>query len=312
MQVFDANATRRGLPYLPMIERMQALFSSGLAAPDRHHHRIANTGEADGTLLLMPVWSDSIGCVKIVTATPGNARRSLPAIAGTVLVFERRTGRHIAILDGSILTARRTAAASALGASFLARDDAETLLIIGSGKVAAELAPAFAAVRPIRRVLVWSPTVGNAQALASRLSEGGFDASATRDLAEAVGGADIISAATLSTAPLIKGEWLRAGQHIDLVGAFTPQMREADDFALQRARIFVDTPFAAHEAGELAIPLARGAISPGDILGDLHDLATRKTGRGQADEITLFKSVGNAVMDLAAAETAMRTMGERT
>ena len=178
---------------------------------------------------------------------PGNSARNLPAIAGSVLVFDRATGAHLALIDGAVATARRTAAASALGA---------------------------------------------------------------RDLTQAVPQADIISAATLATEPLLMGEWLQPGQHVDLIGAFTPAMREADDRALQPARLFVDTRFAAIEAGELKTPLETGAIAQSDILGDLYALAQGKAMRGSKDEITLFKSVGNAVMDLAAAITATRTAKE--
>ena len=301
MKIFDAAETTENLPFPALINRMQDLFSQGLSAPDRHHHTMPMTGEPDATLLLMPAWSDRIGCVKIVTATPGNSARGLPAIAGSVLVFDRATGVHLALLDGAVLTARRTAAASALAARHLARPDARRLLVLGAGKVARQLPEAFRAVRPIDKVMVWNRTPGSAQKMVEMLRADGWKADIAEDLSQEVPRADIISAATLATEPVLRGEWLRDGQHIDLLGAFTPAMREADDLALQRSSIYVDTRFALSEAGEIKIPLETGAISEANILGDLHTLCIGKDTRRSETEITLFKSVGNATMDLAAA-----------
>lgn len=304
MKILDAEATAAALPFAQLIDRMEALFASGQSAPDRHHHTMNMQGEPDATLLLMPAWNDRIGCVKVVTATPGNAARKLPAIAGSVLVFDRQTGAHLGLLDGATLTARRTAAASALAARHLAQSDSRELLLIGSGKVAAQLPEAFRAVRPIERVRIWNQSMDSAVQLATSLRNQGWDTQAVGDLEAAVQTADIISAATLATEPLLKGDWLHPGQHVDLIGAFTPTMREADDRALQRSRIFVDTPFALKEAGELKIPLHSGAIRETDIQGTLYDVSAQSVGRERQDEITLFKTTGNAVMDLAAAITA--------
>jgi ornithine cyclodeaminase len=304
MKILDAAATAAALPFADLIDRMEALFADGLRAPDRHHHTMEMQGEPDATLLLMPAWTDKIGCVKVVTATPGNAARNLPAIAGSVLVFDRQTGEHLALLDGAMLTARRTAAASALALRHLSRADSPRLLLIGAGKVAAQIPEAFRAVRPIEQVEIWDVFPEGAERLAASLRDQGWDATAVTDLEAAAPRADVISAATLATEPLLRGDWLRDGQHVDLIGAFTPSMREADDRALQRSRIFVDTPFAAIEAGELKTPLETGAITREDILGTLQDICTGQVKRDSAAEITLFKTTGNAVMDLAAAITA--------
>lgn len=304
MEILDATATAQALPYPALIQTMGALFAAGMSAPDRHHHTLPMAAEPDGTLLLMPAWDAAIGCVKIVNVTPGNGARNLPAVAGSVLVFDRRTGRHLTILDGAVLTARRTAAASALAAKHLARPDASRLLLIGAGTVAAQLPAAFHTVRPLSAVSVWARNRDRAEQLARALAGQGWPASVCTDLEAGVKSHDIVSAATLATSPIVKGQWLQPGQHVDLIGAFTPTMREADDTALQRARIFVDTPFAAHEAGELKIPLESGAIAPGDILGDLHDLCAGRQKRQADDEITVFKSTGNAIMDLAAAKVS--------
>ncbi|MES0884968.1 ornithine cyclodeaminase family protein [Roseibium sp. SCP14] len=305
MKILDAAATAAALPYPMVIDRMEALFLEGLKAPDRHHHTMPKPNETDATLLLMPAWSEDVGCVKVVTATPGNSVRGLPAIAGSVLVFDRETGAHLALLDGATLTARRTAAASALAIRHLAPENAGKLLLIGAGKVAAQIPDAFRAVRPVDTVRIWDIFPEAAKSLADELCARGWNAEPVPDLEHAVPEADIVSAATLATEPLLKGKWLREGQHVDLIGAFTPAMREADDLALQRSRIFVDTPFAAVEAGELKTPLQTGAITQDDIRGDLYEICKGEATREGDDEITLFKTVGNAIMDLAASITAV-------
>jgi ornithine cyclodeaminase len=203
------------------------------------------------------------------------------------------------------LTARRTAAASSLAASYLARPDAGRLLIVGTGRVAEQLAESHAAVRPIRSVGVWGRDGGKAAGLAHALAGRGFAAEPVSDLASAAGNADIISCATLSATPLIRGRWLRPGTHLDLIGGYTPAMREADDEAVSRASVFIDTAGALQEAGDIVIPLRTGALDRARILADLADLArARHPGRRSDDEITLFKSVGAAAEDLAAAALA--------
>lgn len=304
MHTYNAEETAQALPYKVLIAQMEALFAAGVKAPVRHHHTLASANEPDQTLLLMPVWQGDIGCVKLVTVTPGNRARQLPAVMASVLVFDRHTGEHLALLDGSTLTNRRTAAASALAAKYLAPEQADRLLLVGAGQVAEQLPAAFSAVRPIRQVEVWNRTRAGAERLVARLNEQGFTAQVVDNLAAAAGQADIISAATLATEPVIKGEWLKdTHQHLDLIGAFTPQMREADNTAISRAHLYVDTWLSVKEAGELAIPITQGVIGETDILGDLYSLCQVgpvHSGNG----LTLFKGAGNAVMDLAGALTA--------
>jgi ornithine cyclodeaminase len=295
------------LPWRELVEALRTAFAKGATVPMRHHHAVSNEGrEADGTLLLMPAWRSGgrLG-VKIVQVSPGNAARGLPAVSALYLLSDAVTGRPIAMMDGGEITARRTAAASALAADMLARPDASRLLLVGAGRVAANAAEAFCAVRPISAITVWGRNLAKAQELAARISAvTGRPCVAAPDLEAAVAEADIISCATLSSEPLVHGAWLRPGQHLDLIGAFTPQMRETDDLALQRATLFVDTlEGAPKEAGDLAIPLASGAITLADIEADLFALCRGEhNGRASAEEITLFKSVGHAIEDLAAAE----------
>lgn len=306
MLVLDAAATASALDYSALIAGLREMFAAGVTAPLRHAHGLPRAGEPDATLLLMPAWmgEGSHGGVKIVNVVPGNARRGLPAVTASYLLFDETTGAHLALMDGATLTGRRTAAASALAASYLARPDARTLLVVGAGHIGSELPFAYRAALPIERVLVWNPTPARAERLVARLREEGVEAEVRGDLQAAVGDADVISCATLSTSPLVLGDWLKPGQHLDLVGSFTPAMREADDRAATRARVFIDGPAAAIESGDIKGPMAAGVLK--EIAGTLYDLCGgRVEGRRSAAEITLFKSVGLAVEDLAAARVAL-------
>ena len=238
MRVYSAEETRNMLPFGALIEALREMFRAGAAAPLRHHHAIPLDGQPDATLLLMPAWTPAgLGGVKIVNVNPGNAAIGMPALSSSYLLFDACTGRHLAMLDGGEITNRRTAAVSALAASYLARADARRLLVVGAGRVAGNLADAFRAVRPIEDVAVWDIDAGMAEGLARRLNGAGFRAAVTTDLEAAVADADIVSCATLATEPLIAGAWLRPGQHLDLIGSFRPGMREADDAAVSRARV---------------------------------------------------------------------------
>ncbi len=305
MLVLDAAATAAALDYPSLIDGLREVFASGVTAPLRHVHALPRAGEADASLLMMPAWmgDGSHGGVKIVNVTPGNAARGLPAVTASYLLFDETTGEHLALIDGGTLTGRRTAAASALAASMLARPESRTMLLVGAGHIASELPEAYAAVLPIERVLVWNPTPARAEKLVAKLKAKGIAAECRADLETAVGEADIISCATLSTKPLVLGDWLKAGQHLDLVGSFTPAMRETDDRAVARARVFVDGPAAMVESGDIKGPMASGALK--EIAGTLYDICSgRVAGRRSDSEITLFKSVGLAVEDLAAARVA--------
>ncbi len=312
MRIFTPEQTADALNYPALIQSISDVFGSGATAPQRHHHTIKKSGEPDSVVLLMPAWADGfgVGGVKIVNVVPGNNARGLPAIMASYLVFDEVTGEHKAILDGATLTAKRTAAVAALAADRLARKDARTLLIVGSGRVAKELPHAFKAIRPIGKVLIWSRTSESADALVKDLVDQGFDAGAAVDLETAVKQADIISCATLATDPVIRGAWLQPGQHLDLIGSYAPHMREADDEAMRRAHVFIDTEAALHETGDLIKPIESGALSKSAIKGTLYDMcrADFTFARG-VNDITLFKGVGHALEDLAAARLALNSIG---
>ncbi|WP_026619421.1 alanine dehydrogenase [Ensifer sp. WSM1721] len=308
MLVLDAADTRAALPWDGLVAALEDMFAKGCVMPVRHHHDVEVPGEADATLLLMPAWQPGayVG-VKMVSVFPGNQTRGLPAIHGSYLLSSGKTGELLAILDGGELTARRTAAASALAARYLARQDASSMLMVGTGRLSTNVIEAHASVRPIRKVAVWGRDPKKAEATAEELDLGNISVSVATDLEAAAREADIISCATLSSAPLIRGDWLKPGAHLDLIGAFKPTMRESDDRAATRATIFVDTRTGAlKEGGDIVQPLKAGLITEAAIRADLFELARGEhPGRTAPDEITLFKSVGAALEDLAGAVLAL-------
>ncbi len=249
------------------------------------------------TLLSRAAWIDGLGvAVKSVTVLPENPARGRPSVQGAMLVFDDATGAVEAVIDSALVTKWKTAADSVLGARLLARPEARRLLIVGAGAVAASLVEAYGAVFPGLSVAVWARRRDQAAALAER-ADGIVEVA--DDLPEAVAAADIVATATMARAPVVHGAWLRPGQHLDLIGAFKADMREADDAALRRGRLFVDCrETTIGHIGELTIPIAAGVIGPGDVEGDLYDLVAARAGRASAEEITLFKNGGGAHLDL--------------
>ncbi|OAB55058.1 ornithine cyclodeaminase [Phormidium willei BDU 130791] len=305
MRVISAAEVQAALDFETLVGRLRDIFRRGGEAPARQQYDIAITGEPAQTLLLAPAWQAGrhVG-VQIATVTPGNGARGLPAGMGAYLLLDGRSGAPAALIDGPMLTLRRTAAASALASAYLSRPDSARLLMVGTGALAPHLIAAHAAVRPIREVLVWGRTPAKAARLAKAVKLPRVRLAWTEDLEGAVRGADIVACATLSQQPLLRGAWLRPGQHLDLVGAYRPEMRESDGEVFRRARVFVDTRAGAlAEAGDLIQALAEGALSAADVAADLFELARgEKAGRRFYDQITLFKATGSALEDLAAAQ----------
>ncbi len=314
MRVVSAADLARVFTFPKLIEALRRGFRRGAVVPARSHHTIEIAGEPAATLLLMPAWEMSgarafLG-VKIVTVHPGNAARGKPSVSGTYLLMDGGSGEPLAIIDGQALTLWRTAAASALAASYLSRDDAARLVMVGAGALAPYLIEAHSSIRPIQDVLVWNRDPARAEQLATAMAGRGWSVRPAGDLEEAVRAADIVSCATLSSEPLVQGAWLSPGVHLDLVGAFTPQMRESDDAAVRRARLYVDTRDGAlKEAGDIVQPMQAGLIGRADNVGDHFDLCRGDApGRRSPEEITLFKSVGTALEDLAAAVHAYEAL----
>ncbi len=312
LRSFSADEVHAALDYPSLVEALRAAFRhSHEAMPVRQSYEVGFNG-APAHLLTMPAWErgKALG-VKLVTVFPQNAVRGLGAVSSLYVMFDGETGVPRALIDGEALTNRRTAAASALASTYLSRPDSTTLLMIGTGHLAHHLPEAHAAVRPIERVLVWGRNGERAAALVAKLNEKGLAAKAVADLETALGQADIVSCATTSTEALVKGRHLRPGTHVDLTGAFTPKMRESDDEAVLRASAYVDTRAGAlAEAGDILQPIAAGLLKPEAIRADLHELTTGALpGRRDDTEITLFKSVGAAIEDLAAASLLVSGAG---
>ena len=293
-----------------VVEALRNGFAAGVHVPLRHHHTIP-TGTNPGTMLIMPAWNEqndtaaSVG-VKLVNVYPQNASNGIPSIQGSYILFDKMTGTPKATMDGRTLTLFRTAAASVLAATYLAHSESTRLLMVGTGHLAPYIVRTYVEVLGVKDVYIWGRNSKKAAKMADYLTSDGLDAHPINDIAEGVRNADLVSCATMSTAPLVFGEWLQPGQHVDLIGGFTEDMRETDDEAIRKASLFVDTREGAiSEAGDLIQPIRNGTISEHDIQADLEDLTTNKhAGRSSRGEITLFKSVGTALEDLVTAQLA--------
>ena len=306
MHTLDAHAVRAATPWRELIDAIaRMLVDDNVSVPNRQIHDVGLPDGGTGALLVMPAWIDRdvIG-VKAVTYFPSNV--DMPTINAGYLLFDGRTGQLHAVLDGDELTLRRTAAVSALAAVHLARPDACRLLVVGTGKLAPNLALAHSSVRRFDTVEIWGRNPERADAVARQLADQGLPARPASSLDAALRRADIVSCATGATSPLVRGELLAPGAHLDLVGSFRADMREADDAAVTRTTLFVDTVDGAVQSGDLAQPLDAGIMSVGSIAADLRALtAGEHPGRSADDEITMFKSVGSALCDLAAARLAL-------
>ena len=297
------------LPADQLIRALKEGFASAPEQPERTHLDLDGIPVDKATLLLMPAWNERFIGVKTATIFPTNVDRGIPSVFASYLLKDALTGKDLAVLDGTVLTRLRTAAASALASSFLSRPEASSLLMIGAGSLAAPLIRAHAALRPLSRIMVWNRSIERVQQLRAELD---MDIEPVRDLGEACGQADIISSATLSTTPLILGEWVLPGTHIDLVGAYRSDMRESDTYLIRKADVFVDThPGSRQEAGDLMCAAADGGWSFESVVADLATLCREEhPGRTRADAITVFKSVGASLEDLVAAGLAWDRMND--
>lgn len=305
LRVYSADEVHAALPWADLADALEDAFIGGdTEVPLRHAHALGG----DASLLLMPAWSrDALG-VKLVTVMPAAAARGAGTVQASYLLLDRHTGEALALLDGEALTLRRTAAASALAAQHLARPDARRLLVVGSGRLAPWMARAHVALNPeLVHVTVWGRNPDAAEAVVEELRDEGIEAEVADDLHAAVGAAEVITCATTSREPLVRGAWLQPGTHLDLVGGFRRDMREADDVALARARVVVDTYAGAlAEAGDLVQPIAAGTIAREHVVAELAELLRGdRRGRLAPTDITLFKSVGTALEDLAAARLVL-------
>ncbi len=306
--LIDAERLRVLTPWPKLIDALQGAFREPCAAPERLHFDIGGVG----SLIIMPAWyQNGLLGVKVVQAFPANSNLGKPAVHGMYMLASASDGEVLSLIDAQELTARRTAATSALASTFLSRDSSRCLLVMGTGRLALEVISAHAAVRPIEQVLIWGRNPKRASSLADRINDTlPLHAETVASLDRALSQADIISTVTAAFDPILPGRSLRPGTHIDLIGGYTPFMREADDDVVRAAAIYVDrVSSAVREAGDIANPLERGVIDRSAIRGDLFDLCTgRAPRRSSESDITVFKSVGLALEDLAAAALAWNTL----
>ncbi len=305
MKFYSADDVHRLLDYDYLVAGLKRMHREDMDGLDRLTLSQPDHRGDPSHFLLLPAWqrNQAIG-VKLVTVFANNDPQVLPAVQAIYVLFDGKNGEPQALIDGTALTLRKTAADSALGSRMLARSDVAVMLMVGAGALAPHLIQAHLAVRPsIEEVLVWNRTPARAQALVENLSLPGHRLGWADDLAAAARRADLISCATMARSPLIQGKWLKAGCHLDLVGGYTPDMREADDAAMAEGRVFVDARrFTVEECGDIMAPLASGVISMDDILADHYDLCRgRHPGRQSNSEITVMKNGGGGHLDLMTA-----------
>jgi ornithine cyclodeaminase len=304
----DLNAT---LEFPPLVEALRELFRRGVDEARAVHLSQPLSDGRRNDWLLLPAWQFGrhMG-VKLVSVFAHNEAKGLASVQGLYVLFDGSNGLPLAAIDGAAITLWKTAANSALAATYLARKDARTLLMVGAGALAPYLVRAHCAVRPIAEVMIWNRTAKNAERMAGTLARPGLRVEVANDLAAAVARADIVSCATMASVPVIKGDWLRPGVHVDLVGAYRPEMREADDDVVRRARVFIDAWFTAGEhCGDICQPVAAGLLKKDDITDTFQLARSERPGRQRDDEITLFKSGGGGHEDLGTAQHILARIG---
>ena len=312
MRTISAAELNAKLEFLPLVEALRELFRRGVDEARAIHLSQPLADGRRNDWLLLPAWQFGrhMG-VKLVSVFAENEAKGLASVQGLYVLFDGTNGLPLAAIDGAAITLWKTAANSALAAGYLARKHAQTLLMVGAGALAPYLARAHCAVRPIARVMIWNRTAGNAERMAAALARPGLTVEVVGDLAAAVARADIVSCATMSSTPVIKGAWLPPGVHVDLVGAYRPEMREADDEAIRRARVFIDAWFTAGEhCGDICQPVAAGLLRREDITDTFQLTRGERPGRLRDDEITLFKSGGGGHEDLGTAQHILARFGD--
>jgi len=303
MRYFDATITNQLLDYPRLVPALRQAHRDG-SMPQTQCNVISDVKQEENKFITQFSWnSDDVIAIKLNSIFPNNINLSppLPSIQGLVVLFEAKTGQAIACCDGAALTFRKTAADSALGADFLSKSDAKTLLIVGAGGLAPHVIEAMCCVRPmINQIFIWNRDNIKAQNLAQSLTSPSRPVQAVPRLDEVSAQADIISCMTMAHTPLIRGALLRQGCHVDLIGAYQPHMREADDDVIRRAgRLFVDTFANCESSGDVADPLTNGILTRDQIVADLFALCKgQHQGRSNETEITVYKNVGGGHLDM--------------
>lgn len=316
MMVLNAAQIRAAAPTLRLVEALRKTFADGRITTVRTPTNMPG-GTGDRLFVsMLAMHQDGGAVVKLLTILPENREKGLLTVQGAIVLFST-SGIPVATLDGTVITHLRTGAASALASQYLSRKDSTRLVVMGTGALAPTMAASHCAVRPIKKISVWGrrpeQVATTATAIRARVASD-IEVVVAESAESAVRNADIVSCSTSSPTPILGGKWLQPGTHVDLVGSFQPSKRESDDDVVLRSRIFVDTfQGALHEGGDVVEPLSRGIIKRERIEGELADLAAgRASGRASQGEITLFKSVGTAIEDFAAARMVVEASGGET
>ncbi|MFZ4529440.1 MAG: ornithine cyclodeaminase family protein [Undibacterium curvum] len=315
MQIIDAAQVGQALDFPRLIDALEQGFSQDFSMPPRQVYRLAEHADSHEGFALLPAWNEELIGMKAFTYFPDNAENQLPTVFAKILLFRRADGVPLAMVDGTSVTYWRTAAVSALAARYLARPDAQHLLLLGTGRLALPLLRAHLSQHALSRISVWGRDIAKAQAVVDQFyAESGsaypeLQVQAVSELQQVTAEADIIVAATGSATPLLEGARIAPGCHVDMLGNHSPDRRECDTALITRARVCVDSrENVLREAGELLIPIAEGQFQASAISAELAQLCRGEGRRNNAEEITVFKSVGTALADLLCASLVLKTV----
>ncbi len=316
MLIIDAEQIHQTLNFPELIRALKDTFSKPAGMPQRQVFSLDESSSHSDAFAVLPSWNDKTIAVKAFTYFPNNPSQSadLESLYSKIMIFDRKTGVPQALVDGTSVTYWRTAAISALGSKFLAREDATKLLVCGTGRLASFMALAHASVRPITEIKIWGRNRDSALKIVDivKSSRPELDVTVCDNLEFAVRNADIISCATGSPTPLFDGDWVQEGTHTDFVGNHNHDRRECDTKLILKSNVYVDSKINVFaEAGELLIPVAEGVYSTNEVKGELAQLCDHRVkGRTDIKQITLFKTVGTALADLVGAQIAFSKISE--
>ena len=307
MKYFDTKAIQTALPYPLLVEALAQGLQQFAQTPARSFF---SPNQDASCVMIMPAWRPhQMMGVKLVSVWPENNAKGESAVSAVYVVISCLDGRPLAVLDGTELTLRRTAAAAALAAKRLARENSETLAVLGTGSLSVPLVQAHTDTMRLKNVLVWGRQFHKTQRVVKQLKELGIEVRAMGDLEETLALSDVVAVATTATEPFLKADWVKPGTHISLVGAFTPQMAEAEPVLMARSQLFADCRASVLEkGGEVFQAIKQGLVLDSDIIADLAELTAQsdRNWRHDGQAITVFKSVGFALLDLIAAEVVMK------
>lgn len=305
MRVIEASEVHQAMNFKELIPAIEQTFAGDHGMPQRNVFCLEKGADHGDAFAVLPAWNSKAIGVKAFTYFPENAPKGFDSLYSKILMFKRETGEPLALVDGTSVTYWRTAAVSALGSKYLARKNSSRLLVCGTGNLAPYMALAHASVRPITHIDIWGRSLEKAEKVADEIHQNRSDITVTAitDIENSARQADIISCATGASEPLILGNWIKPGTHTDFVGNHAPNRRECDSELITKASVFVDSRLnVLNEAGELLIPITEGIFSADDVKAELAQLTTGEhSGRQSEDEITVFKTVGTALSDLAGA-----------